>query len=254
MSWTYRHFIDYEGAKDPGSTAHQAQAGPNGPENNADLCYAYSQDDGQTWSNSHGELIADLGKGQTILPTSRGITAYEIPRGSGVLNQESQAAHPNGNFHVLNRQKDEQDQERWHHYWRDSKNEWHKKVIVFARTLSGTPTALRPTESGPRGSIATDHQGDVYYVIRGNNDDSLKLIRSSAASFFENVELLWEGYGFDAEPLIDDSSFQSSNVLSVFIVRDGLAVVLDFTVSRDFDNTAMVIEDSYSSVSDYSNP
>jgi hypothetical protein len=37
VTWTNRHFIEYEGAKDGASTAHKAQAGPNGPENNEGL-------------------------------------------------------------------------------------------------------------------------------------------------------------------------------------------------------------------------
>jgi hypothetical protein len=43
VSWTYRDFV-----KDGGGEGEAAQAGPNGPENNHDLYYAWSPDAGET--------------------------------------------------------------------------------------------------------------------------------------------------------------------------------------------------------------
>lgn len=114
VSWTYRKFLAYDGALDPTSTAHKTQAGPNGPENNYDLCYMYSDDKGSLWRDSHGNAIANLAidataaatpLSNTVRPTTKGITVFEIPTNSGILNQEGQAAAPDGGFHVLNREK-----------------------------------------------------------------------------------------------------------------------------------------------------
>ena len=77
ISWTYRHFLDYAGANDSASKLHKLQAGPNGPENNYDLNYAYSDDRGLSWFNTFGEEIGMMTYGQssekTILPSSNGI-------------------------------------------------------------------------------------------------------------------------------------------------------------------------------------
>ena len=52
----------------------------------------YSDDDGKRWYNNHGRFIADLDaeRDNTVVPNSEGIMVFDIPEGSGVLNQESQ--------------------------------------------------------------------------------------------------------------------------------------------------------------------
>lgn len=108
ISWTYRRFFEYEEANDTASMLHKAQAGPNGPENNYDLNYAYSDDRGLSWFNTMGEEIGMMTYGQSsekaILPTSKGICVFKIPTNSGILNQEGQCTDSKGGFHVLNRE------------------------------------------------------------------------------------------------------------------------------------------------------
>ncbi|KAL0579726.1 hypothetical protein V5O48_002290 [Marasmius crinis-equi] len=136
-TWTYRDFINDTG-KDVA-----VQAGPNGPENNHDLNYAYSTDAGYTWWNTWGQLVADLrSRGNetsapmgfldfeaqdevtdaSILPTSPGIVVFGIPKFGGILNQEAQTVDAEGRVHVLNRENGTgtalEGIERWYHYWR----------------------------------------------------------------------------------------------------------------------------------------
>lgn len=91
--------------------AHKQPAGPNGPENDFDLNYAFSDDVGQTWRNSAGRIIADLRGSKdssvedTIKPDAEGATVFEIPMQSGILNQKSQVSDWSGGFWVLNREK-----------------------------------------------------------------------------------------------------------------------------------------------------
>jgi hypothetical protein len=66
-TWTYRDYIN-----DTGKNV-AVQAGPNGPENNHDLNYAYSADLGKTWQNNWGQKIAHLDAEESILPSSAGI-------------------------------------------------------------------------------------------------------------------------------------------------------------------------------------
>jgi hypothetical protein len=123
VSGTYRHFVDYEGVDDPSSTSHKTNSGPNGPENNYDLFYTYSEDGGSTFRNSEGKIMAALHLGGSIYPTSEGLVVFDIPMNSGILNQEAQAADQHGGFHVLNREK-VSGQEKWIHYYRNKTGQY----------------------------------------------------------------------------------------------------------------------------------
>lgn len=103
VTWVYRGFVYYEGWDDPHATAPAQHAGPNGPDNNYNICYAYSGDCGYTWQNGQGDTIARLRDGESIVPDSPGIVVFDIPKLSGLMNQESQAVDRDGGVHVLNR-------------------------------------------------------------------------------------------------------------------------------------------------------
>lgn len=117
VTWVWRGFVWYEGWDDPADVKHKQQAGPNGAENNHDVCYAYSEDGGYTWCNGTGEVVADLRKGETIDNGTRGIVAFAIPKGSGLMNQEAQAVDQDGGVHVLNRDTTDGGH-MWKHYYR----------------------------------------------------------------------------------------------------------------------------------------
>ncbi|KAK7757065.1 hypothetical protein SLS62_001083 [Diatrype stigma] len=116
-TWVWRGFVAYAGWDDPADTQHKQQAGPNSAENNHDICYAYSDDEGRSWRNGAGEVVADSESGSGIQPDSPGIVAFAIPKGSGLINQESQAVDHRGGVHVLNRDSVDGEQ-RWKHYYR----------------------------------------------------------------------------------------------------------------------------------------
>lgn len=103
VTWVYRGFVYYKELGDPHSSAHKQHAGPNGPENNYNICYAYSDDGGYTWKNGQEETIARLARSESVLPDSPGIVAFDIPKRCGLMNQESQAVDGDGGIHVLNR-------------------------------------------------------------------------------------------------------------------------------------------------------
>lgn len=134
VSWCYRKFIEF-----PTSAlenAHKQQAGPNGPENNCDLNYAYSDDFGETWRSSDGEVMARLGGEQmngievTIKNGAKGARVFEIPMGSGILNQEAQCADWAGGFWALNREKLDM-QETWMVYYRDPKGLYFEIAVCI---------------------------------------------------------------------------------------------------------------------------
>jgi len=231
VSWTYRDFVAYEGADDADNSAHKAQAGPNGPENNFDLNYAYSDDRGQTWCNSSGETIASLGGTPAvsepgISPSAKNIAVQKIPKHSGIMNQESQCIGPvTGDFHVLNRDNTS-GTEQWRHYLRDAvTGEW---------TSTAIPDFV-PTETGSRGCIASDTTGEnIYVLLPGNTDTSLTLMRRRKmdGTGYSDFDVLWSGEEYDGEPNVDRARLsEGDGILSVFTRTAGAqrdVVVLDF--------------------------
>ncbi|KAI9741046.1 MAG: hypothetical protein M1834_002757 [Cirrosporium novae-zelandiae] len=218
VSWCYREFVEFDNSS---GTAHKQQAGPNGPENNRDLGFMYSEDDGQTWCNNSSRTICDLSRDETVKPDTEGAVVLRIPKNSGILNQESQAADSNGGFHVLNREK-RHGQMQWIHYYRDSSGVWISIPILN----------VIPTETGNRGSIGVDRKNNVFFLLPSNTDSSLSLLASSPDSSYREVELLWKGTGYDGEPLIDIERLKTEDILSVFTriepERGGSLIVIDF--------------------------
>ncbi|KAF8866422.1 hypothetical protein BDZ45DRAFT_667700 [Acephala macrosclerotiorum] len=228
ISWCYRNFITFPNSAR--ENAHKQQAGPNGPENNFDLNYAFSDDLGQTWRNSACRLLADL-RGwkdgsveNTIKPGAEGARVFEIPMHSGILNQESQAADWDGGFWVLNREK-VSGTETWIVYRRNVNGQWTK---IFLQSSSP------PTETGARGSLCVDRESNVYAILPGNTDSSLAIMQARKEHNYAKFEQVWLGHGFDGEPLVDVQRLENSDNLSVFIGTSkeedgtGSVAVLDF--------------------------
>lgn len=102
------------------------------------ICYAYSKDLGYTWRNGQGDVIADLRKGETIRNDAPGIVAFDIAKGSGLMNQEAQTVDCAGGVHVLNRDT-LNGAHMWKHYYRTPEGEFGG-VFVASESIS-TPRA-----------------------------------------------------------------------------------------------------------------
>lgn len=70
-----------------------------------DLCYAYSDDQGETWRNNDGQQIAHTGT-QFITADSPGLTVWKIPPGTQYINGGSMTVDSSGRVHVLVRGED----------------------------------------------------------------------------------------------------------------------------------------------------
>ena len=119
LTWTYRSYVPVT------LEDSRQQAGPNGPENNHDLYYAWSPFEvdvgdsmggpGKRWFDGRGELVGIAGPSvidvkadrlRPVLPTCSGILAWRTsPGNKGITNQESQAVDGEGGVHVLNREE-----------------------------------------------------------------------------------------------------------------------------------------------------
>ncbi|KAI1812571.1 hypothetical protein GGS20DRAFT_15336 [Poronia punctata] len=219
-TWVYRAFVPYLGWDDPLDTKHKQQAGPNSAENNHDICCAYSEDGGVTWYGGGGRggkstpkkekgevMIANLSKDTSILPTSSDIVAFEIPKGAGLMNQESQTVDYDGGIHVLNRDcLDDGGKTRWKHYYSDPLDGWMQRILPHVDGACG----------GKRGQVAVSREGDLYFVLPHHTERTLTILKASKESRFAEYELVWQEEGFPpTDPLVDKARLLSDNVLSV---------------------------------------
>jgi len=228
VTWVYRGFVHYEGWDDPADVKHKQQAGPNGAENNHNICYAYSDDEGWSWKNSQGSVIASRHPGSTVGNTIRndspGIVVFEIPKGHGLTNQESQAVDQHGGVHILNRDTLEGNL-LWKHYYRSpTDGVW-------------TQRAIRPVTGGKRGRLAVSRDGDLYIILPDASTSTMWIMKASRQSGYSSYERVWTGHGLSGEPLVDTTRLEYDNALSVFLRKDVKGqpdkkdvVVLDFTL------------------------
>ncbi|KAK4220316.1 hypothetical protein QBC37DRAFT_270991 [Rhypophila decipiens] len=242
ITWVYRGFVHYAGWDEPLDTKHKQQAGPNGAENNHDLCYAYSEDLGYTWRNGNGEVIADLKAKNTTAGTeikstvtnsTSGIVAFKIPKGSGLMNQEAQAVDSEGRVHVLNRDclacPDSDDdgsdtsnmQVKWKHYFRDPLDgKWTCHALpITPGTRRGRLAAV------PTSRQDTNAPSETYIILPGSDTDSIfRILKASSKDNYTTYSQVWSshqmGLKLAGEPLVDSSRLEFDLVLSVFCLRE----------------------------------
>lgn len=174
VSWTYRDYVEDK----HGDVT--CQAGPNGPENNHDFHYMYSEDDGVSWRNSVGAQL------KAPVDIQSDTLVVEIPKGSGIMNQESQCVDRTGLIHVLGREND-----RYFHYYRESDGKWNREILG----------EFRAPLFGARGTILV-RQSEIFCLLPAENFQFviLKQKLGSINSKWETVHVL---EGLDGEPLVD---------------------------------------------------
>lgn len=219
VSWTYRDFIN-----DTGQDV-AVQAGPNGPENNHDMDFAYSMDLGVTWKNNWGQTIGNLTASEPILPNSAGITIFGIPKFGGILNQEAQTVDDQGRIHVLNRENTT-GIEQWYHYWRSTTDNWTRTVLS---NLTATPTVI-----GKRGKIVA-HNSNLLLILPDNaaNSTALTLLASTASGHFRDWTTVWETEGNGWEPVFDRYRLAEGGdgVLSMLVINGTQIQVVDLDLN-----------------------
>ncbi|KAK4646872.1 uncharacterized protein QC761_100820 [Podospora bellae-mahoneyi] len=218
LTWVYRDFVHYDGWDDLADAKHKQQAGPNGAENNHDLCYAYSDGLGKTWKNGQGKEIAsrDLGI-STIDNNSEGIVVFRIPKRSGLTNQESQVVDLDGGVHVLNRSslpvgsnhRSGVKAVHWRHYYKapDDDGIWSEFM-------------LRPVYGSTRGRLAVSKTGDVIIILPDAQNGRVYIEKATKSSGYTVHEEVWSGEGLRGEPLVDLPRLENDNVLSLMVLAD----------------------------------
>jgi hypothetical protein len=225
---------------------------------NHDLCYAYSVDNGVTWRNNAGALIADTSLGQSINLDTPGIIFHPLDAHQLLINQQAQCVDLDGRLHVLvlHRLQDPGYEypnytsanfstlaTAYYHYFRDpTTGAWSQRRI---------PPSACPVGSRPK--IVYDAAGNVYAVclsypagtdvVPGYTDGRLVIAGASKASQYTDWQVLQVlTNDFNGEPLMDQARLLADNVLSVYIQENSPATSYVGTPLHVFDFAVNVSE------------
>ncbi|MGB7325118.1 MAG: BNR repeat-containing protein [Rubripirellula sp.] len=199
------------------------------PQNQHDLCYAYSDDFGQTWQNTAGDTIGQTNTNPVHLGTT-GLVAYPISQDKQISNQNTLHVQEDGSVHVvLKAIDDEVSERRYHHYWRDVAGRWNVEVLPF----SGNRPKLVGTKDGVLFLVFSDDlddedEDDPYLVILA------KGIPNASHTGWDWQRLPATGQTTCGDPLVDVTRWKNEGVLSMYfqaapseIVRTEENVALD---------------------------
>ena len=171
--------------------------------NQHDLCYAYSDDDGRTWRNSDGEIIGKTGESFIHLNTP-GLIVAPIPTNTGLSNQNTHYAYPDGSIHImmLNHRRGSKPS-HYRHHWRDRDGTWHFEALPF---------------SGNRPKLVGDSDGSLVLVYEARGQLSI----AKGTPNFDRSAWQWDSvdmpgnHSCDGDPLVDLELWELSQILSVY--------------------------------------
>ena len=128
----YMNWVSYAGGRLHATWVWRERFEKTSAKNQHDLCYAYSEDNGRTWLNTHGVTIGKTGQ-EYIHLNSPDVVVASIPTNSGLTNQNTHYAYDDGSIHVVLRHVcNESGESRYHHYWRNTEGEWNREVLLFS--------------------------------------------------------------------------------------------------------------------------
>jgi hypothetical protein len=187
---------------------------------NHDLFYAYSRDDGRTWRNNAGTVIATTGSAP-LISNSAGLRVWAIGQNRGLINQESQVVDKAGIVHVLASHLPAsapsnsdftaaRENAVLVHYWRDKASKvWHQTYTPFL-------------ERSSRGDIAVDAADNLYVASGDSSTRKLHIETASKASGWSDWTLRYtSGAIYYSDPLIDHERLRTLGVMSIFAPRYG---------------------------------
>jgi hypothetical protein len=171
--------------------------------NQHDLCYAYSDDHGRTWHNSDGRMIGETGS-SFIHVNTPGVIVAPIPSHSGLSNQNTHYAYPDGSVHIMLLQRRAGHRKSvYHHHWRTSHGAWKFEALGF----TGSRPKLVGTED--RGLFLLYEAQDELRIAKG-------VPKAPGAGW------TWSGMDFPrqaslyGEPVLDLHRWEQEQVLSVY--------------------------------------
>ncbi|WP_448248796.1 BNR-4 repeat-containing protein [Thalassotalea agariperforans] len=134
---------------------------------NHGMYYSYSTDEGSTWFSTHGKLLANTNKGETISVETKGAEVVHIPTTLMPSNVSHTSAidKQTGEYHVLLEHKTSVNgASKVHHYVRDINGDWHTKISNFSAS-DVTMTFIGDTLF----AFAGRSDASIYYATRDND-------------------------------------------------------------------------------------
>lgn len=203
---------------------------PDGSTNH-DLMYAFSDDQGRTWKNNTGQLVARTGV-TSIAPSTSGVRVWTIAKNRGLMNQESQVVDAQGVVHVIASHLPDaaasiadfntaRESVVIQHYFRATNGTWTKRQTPFLERLS-------------RADVAVDANNNLYVVSGDSRTFKLHVETASAASNWSDWTLRFTSAPvYFSDPLVDHARILTDGKVSVVSPRasSGTIDVLDFPVS-----------------------
>jgi hypothetical protein len=186
---------------------------------NHDIYYAYSKDQGRTWRNNAGNVVATTGS-NPLVANSTGLRVVAIGQNRGLMNQESQVVDSAGHVHVLashlppSASSDGNfDSARRKsvlvHYWREKPTKaWHRQVLSYTGVMT-------------RADIGVDANDNVYIAAGNSATRRLSIYTASKASGWTDWTARYtSSVEYYSDPLLDHARLLDG-VVSVFAPRYG---------------------------------
>lgn len=195
---------------------------------NHDLNYAYSDDQGYSWKNNQGKALDEVPH-----VNSQGLVVQDIPRELGLMNDHGQAIDSKDQIHVVMYHCTEAtlqaagvkpgalrwgpaEAKRYHHYWRDTKGEWHHFEMDW--------------EVGNRPKLFVDKDDNLILIFAGKvqknrNKKSRDLAKRDLVIAVATAKNEWKDWKiahvekgpYFNEMLGDVYRWKTEGVLSVFV-------------------------------------
>jgi len=212
---------------------------------NHDLNYITSNDNGLTWLNDSGDLVADIGASVSI--TSPGITIDsdtnflppglfnapasanpplgQIDRLQALINQQGQTVDLQGGVHALMWQREDpstyspgdgpfdSSEAAYFHYYKDpSSGQWSRSQIPL---MDEDGNILNV---GSRPKIVYDEDGNVFAAYVSRAGGGLVVAGATVSSNYSDWSILYrDATRYEGEPAVDQQRFLRDSVLSVLI-------------------------------------
>jgi len=180
---------------------------------NNDICYAKSEDGGNTWVKSDGTNLT-----LPITHANSEIVVKTTLTGSGLLNQNGLETDKSGNPHGAFLLYDSEGNTQIYHVWHDG-SLWHNdKVTNFNFKYNTNVNILDYTISRP--SVFTTRNNKVYIMYRCNVNGkrgSLRVIDVTPGNFYYDEFDLCKIDLHDYEPTFDTQALYEKNELHLLI-------------------------------------
>jgi hypothetical protein len=182
--------------------------------NQHDLCYAFSDDDGQTWCQSNGVIIGQTGTKLIHLNTP-GLVVAPVAIESGLTNQNTQFAYPDHSVHIVTQYRSSQHcSQRYQHHWRTADGTWRHQALPF---------------SGKRPKLLGNDDRTLLLVF---NDEHQPLSIAKGVPNSDRTQWTWTQLNFtgqlpiiSGEPLVDYPRWKQEKILSIYCQKEPAAII-----------------------------